>query len=183
MKYRFAIHLLAACAASLGAAASFAHVTLQDGAAAAGSAYRATLRLGHGCEGSATTAVQVTLPPGFNGAQPMVKPGWTVSTRVGQLAEPYEMHGSRFTEGVLEVTWTAKGAENALPDAYYDEFVLRGSTPKKPGPVWFKVVQSCEKGSNAWVQVPASGTSVHGLKFPAALLDVLDVQASDNHSH
>jgi hypothetical protein len=31
--------------------------------------------------------------------------------------------------------------------------------------------------------VPASGTSVHGLKFPAALLDVLDVQASDNHSH
>ncbi len=163
--------------------ASFAHISLQDGAAAAGAGYRATLRVGHGCDGSPTTAFKVLVPAGFNGAQPMPKPGWTLSTRVGKLEQPYTSHGTTYTEGVLEITWTAKGAENALPSDYYDEFVLRGTTPTTPGPLWFKVVQTCEKGSLAWTEVPASGTSMRGLKFPAALLDVLDIQAADGHNH
>jgi uncharacterized protein YcnI len=183
MKNNFAIKLIAACALSMGAATSFSHVTLQDGASAAGAAYRATLRVGHGCDGTSTTGMTVTIPAGFNGAQPMPKPGWTLSTRVGKLAEPYEMHGTKYTEGVLEISWTANHRESALPAAYYDEFVLRGTTPTKPGPVWFKVVQTCEKGRNDWVEVPASGTSTHGLRFPAALLEVLDVQAAGGHAH
>ena len=168
---------------SVSASASFAHITLQDGAAAAGAAYRATLRVGHGCNGSPTTAIQVRIPAGFNGAQPMPKAGWTLSTRVGALEQPYESHGTRFTEGVLEITWTANGPANALPDAYYDEFVLRGSTPPQPGPLWFKVTQVCEKGSTAWVEVPPAGTSTKGLKSPAALLEVLDIQAAGGHNH
>ncbi|APW41461.1 YcnI family protein [Rhodoferax saidenbachensis] len=165
------------------AAASFAHITLQDGAAAAGAGYRATLRVGHGCNGSPTTAIQVRIPAGFNGAQPMPKAGWTLSTRVGALEQPYESHGTRFAEGVLEITWTANGPANALPDAYYDEFVLRGTTPTKPGPLWFKVTQVCEKGSTAWTDVPATGTSTKDLKSPAALLEVLDIQAAGGHNH
>ena len=66
-----------------------------------------------------------------------------MSTNIGKLAQPYESHGKTFTEGVLEISWIAQGAENALPDAFYDEFVLRGTTPAKPGPLWFKVVQTC----------------------------------------
>lgn len=156
---------------------------MQDSAAAAGVSYRATLRVGHGCNGSPTTAIQVRIPAGFNGAQPMPKAGWTLSTRVGALEQPYESHGTRFTEGVLEITWTANGPANALPDAYYDEFVLRGTTPKTPGPLWFKVTQTCEKGSTAWTEVPPTGTSTRGLKSPAALLDVLDIQAAGGHNH
>lgn len=183
MKLSFATQLIAACALFTGAGASFAHVTLQDPAAAAAAGYRAALRVGHGCDGSATTEIRVTIPAGFNGAQPMPKPGWTLYTQVGKLAQPYEMHGTRYTEGVLEIRWRANGPENAVPDAYYDEFVFRGTTPSKPGPLWFKVVQSCEKGSNAWVEVPATGTSTKGLKFPAALLEVLDVRTTGGHSH
>jgi periplasmic copper chaperone A len=168
---------------SMAATASFSHITLQDSAAAAGSGYRAVLRVGHGCEGSPTTGITVTIPAGFNGAQPLVKPGWTAATRSGPLAVPYEMHGTKFTEGVLEISWTAKTAADALPDAFYDEFVLRGTTPKTPGPLWFKVVQTCEKGSTAWVEVPAPGASAHSLKAPAALLEVLDVQAAGEHAH
>ena len=41
----------------------------------------------------------------------------------------------------------------------------------------------CAKGSNEWVEVPASGSSTKGLKMPAALLEVLDVQAAGGHSH
>lgn len=183
MKSLFAIKFVAACAMFAGAGATFAHVTLQDPAAAAATGYRAVLRVGHGCDGASTVGMRVTIPEGFNGAQPMVKPGWKVTTKVGKLAEPYVAHGTTFTEGVQEITWTANSAADALPDAYYDEFVLRGTTPKKPGPLWFKVVQLCEKGSNQWVEVPATGTSTKGLKMPAALLEVLDVQATSAHNH
>jgi periplasmic copper chaperone A len=141
------------------------------------------LRVGHGCAGSPTTAITVTVPPGFNGAQPLVKAGWTAAVRTGPLAVPYEAHGTQFTEGVLEISWTAKTAADALPDTFYDEFVLRGTTPKAPGPLWFKVVQTCEKGSTAWVEVPAHGTHAHDLKAPAALLEVIDVQAAGEHAH
>jgi uncharacterized protein YcnI len=66
--------------------ASFAHVVLQDGAAAANSSYRATFRVGHGCDGQSTTGMRITIPAGFNGAQPMPKAGWTLSTKTGPLA-------------------------------------------------------------------------------------------------
>ncbi len=179
-KYSF---LVLASALALASIPAQAHVVLQDGAAAANSSYRATFRVGHGCDAESTTGIRVTIPTGFNGAQPMPKPGWTVKTIVGTLPVPYESHGTKYTEGVLEISWIANSAENALPHAYYDEFVLRGTTPAKPGPLWFKVVQSCAKGSNDWVEVPASGTSTKGLKMPAALLEVLDVQAAGGHVH
>lgn len=159
-------------------------MVLQDGAAAAGASYRATFRVGHGCDAAATTGITVTIPAGFTGAQPMPKPGWTLRTVVGKLAQPYTSHGKTFTEGVTEISWTASTPENALPPDFYDEFVLRGTTPAKPGPLWFKVVQTCTQGSLAWTEVPASGTSTKGLKSPAALLEVLDIQAAaGGHSH
>ena len=50
------------------------------------------------------------------------------------------------------------------------------------GPMWFKVVQSCETGSNQWVQIPADGQSPHSLASPAALLDVIGSGAGA-HAH
>lgn len=183
MKSHVALKFIAACALLTGVNLVFAHVTLQDQVAAAGVSYRAVLRVGHGCEGASTVGLRVTVPEGFNGAQPMVKPGWKVTTQVGKLAVPYVAHGTTFTEGVQEITWMVNAAADALPNAYYDEFVLRGTTPQKPGPLWFKVVQLCEKGANNWVEVPPTGTSTKGLKMPAALLEVLDVQPAGGHNH
>lgn len=178
-------HQRVACIASLLLFCNLAqaHVVLQDPAAAADSSYRATLRVGHGCGSEATTALRVLIPAGFNAAQPMPKPGWTLSTQTGPLAQPYTLHGKTFTDGVQAITWTANSAQDALPSAYYDEFVLRGNTPKQPGPLWFKVLQQCATSSLDWSQIPASGTSTHGLASPAALLEVLDIQSGDIHSH
>ena len=170
-------------ASALIGAQAMAHVTLEEPLAGSSTPYRALLRVGHGCNGSATTALSVTIPAGFRGAQPVVKAGWTVSVRQGPLAEPYEMHGKRYTEGVQEITWTARGAENALPDAFADEFVFRGTTPAKAATLWFKVVQTCEKGSNPWVEIPAANQDAHKLQFPAARLDVIDVQSGQKHTH
>jgi len=160
-----------------------AHVVLQDPAAAAGSSYRAALRVGHGCGNEATTVLRVLIPAGFNAAQPMPKPGWTLGTQTGPLAQPFTLHGTTFTEGVASITWTANSAQDALPSAYYDEFVLRGMTPKQPGPLWFKVQQQCANGRLDWNEVPSSGTSTQGLASPAALLEVLDIQSGNAHSH
>ena len=177
---KFTPQLLAAAVLSTWALASAAHVTLQDGVATSASSYRATLQVGHGCDGSATTAVQVSIPAGFRNAHPMPKPGWNLSTLRGPLAEPYESHGQRINECVLQITWTAQDAAHALPDAYYDEFVVRG-TPAQPGTLWFKVLQSCEKGRLAWVEVPQQGQDAQGLKMPAARLDVIDLGPSAAH--
>jgi uncharacterized protein YcnI len=47
--------------------------------------------------------------------------------------------------------------------------------------VWIAVDQLCEKGSNPWKEVPAAGQNAHGLKFPAARLDVLAPATEHKH--
>ena len=182
MKIEFAIKVIAACALSASATASFAHIVLGDPAALAGTSYRATLRVGHGCDGSPVTALRVTLPAGFQGAKPMPKAGWLLSVKTAKLAKPYDSHGKTITDDVSEITWTATAKEHWLLDAYYDEFVLRGGLPAAAGAMWFKVMQTCEKGSIDWAEVPVAGTSTKGLKFPAALLEIIESGAA-GHQH
>lgn len=164
---------IAASALLAGAAPCFSHIVLDEPAARAGSSYKAVLRVGHGCAGSPTTAIKVQIPAGLRGAKPMPKAGWVVATRLEKLAQPYVSHGKQITEDVAEISWTAASRENWLPDAFFDEFVLRGNLPQKPGALWFKVLQSCETGSNDWSELPASGSSTKGLKSPAVLLEII----------
>jgi periplasmic copper chaperone A len=162
--------------------AAFGHVVLLEPAALASTSYRAAFRVGHGCDGSPTTAIKVTLPAGFQGAKPMPHAGWVLSVRDEPLAKPYRSHGKEITRDVVEVTWTATSREHWLQDGWYDEFVLRGGLPEQAGPMWFKVLQTCEKGSNNWAELPASGTSTKGLKVPAALLEIIE-SGPAGHQH
>ena len=155
------------------ATTAFSHIVLDEKSAPAGSSYKAVFQVGHGCQGSATTGVTVQIPAGFQGVKPYPKAGWTLATRVGKLATPYESHGKQVTQDVTVVSWTAASKEAALQDAYFDEFMLRGKLPESAGPLWFKVLQTCESGSMDWSEIPASGVSTKGLKSPAALLEVI----------
>jgi uncharacterized protein YcnI len=177
MKHPLIVSLLAG--ASAGA---WAHVSLEQDKAAAGSSYKAVFRIGHGCDGSATHTVSVNLPAGFRGAKPMPKPGWTLSVRKAPLAQSYESHGRTISDDVVEVSWKAASREAWLADAHYDEFTLRGQLPATPQALWFKVQQLCERGELHWTEVPASGTSTRGLKAPAVLLEVLPAETKA-HSH
>ena len=58
---------------------------------------------------------------------------------------------------------------DSLPDAFYQEFVLRVQTPKEAGQtVYFPVVQECEGGAvERWIEIPAAGKSADDYKFPA----------------
>jgi periplasmic copper chaperone A len=185
----FTAKLIAALAIITPASAVLGHVVLEGQTALAGRSYKAVLKVGHGCEGSPTTAMRVTIPAGFMGAKPMPKAGWTLAIKTSKLAMPYDNHGKQVTEDVSEITWTAMSKDSYLPEAFYDEFILRGGLPSKvnegvgdSGAMWFKVLQTCEKGSNDWSQIPASGVDTQGLKSPAALLEIIPSGAA-GHQH
>ena len=169
------LRFAAALTVSAWASPALAHIVLENGQAPVASYYKAVLQVGHGCQGAATTAVAVTLPVGFKGAKPMPKVGWAVTAEAAPVAAPYDRHGQRVTEDVRVVRWTAASPAGALPDAHYDEFVLRGQLPDAPGPLWFAVRQSCGAVVQDWLEVPATGTSTTGLTWPAARLLVTPV--------
>ena len=173
-----------AAVAFLLSTGALAHVTLEEPAAVANTGYKAVLRIAHGCEGSATHTVRVQIPAGFLGTKPIPKPGWKLELQRVKLSEPYDSHGRKIDETVSEVIWRAQSPEAFLADAHYDEFVLRGQTPPKPGVIWFKVQQVCEKGELNWAEVPSTGSSTKGLKAPAARLEVLPgLSGGGGHQH
>ena len=149
-------HILAIPFTALACCASAsAHISFDEPRAEAGRPVNAVLRVGHGCEGAATTAIAIQIPPAFASAKAVPKPGWSLAVR----------------EGV--VTWTAQGKEAALPSNQRGEFTLAGVAPGTAGPLWFKVLQTCEQGAMDWSEIPAQGTSVAGMKTPAVLLAVM----------
>lgn len=163
-----------ACALLL-APTSGAHVVLEQKSAPAGSYYRGLFRVGHGCEGSATTSITVRIPEGVQNAKPAPKPGWTLERKLEKLATPISHHGKTVTERVAEVTWRG----GPLADEHYDEFIMQIQLPPSAGALWFRVLQQCESGRIDWSEVPVSGTSTRGLKAPAALLEVTPAPAAN----
>lgn len=157
----------------LGGTAAQAHVTLEQAQAPAGAYYKAVLRVGHGCAGSAIRALTVLLPAGVSKAKPMPMPGWALEI---QLQNP-----AAAAQEVAEITWRANSPADYLADAHYGEFVMRLRLPEKPGSIWFKVVQICETGQIDWVQLPSAGNSTRALKTPAALLEIRPADAARHH--
>ena len=120
-------HLFGALGACLIAVPAAAHVTLENREAPVGAGYKAVLRVPHGCEGTATTALRVRIPEGVIGVKPMPKPGWTLTTVTGKYAKTYELFHAKLSEGVTEIAWSG----GKLPDAQYDEFVFQGESRRR----------------------------------------------------
>ena len=154
-------------------AAASAHVTLEKSQTPIGAPYKAVLRVPHGCEGSATTALRIRVPDGMIAVKPMPKPGWKVETVIGKYQKSYDyFHGAKLSEGVIEISFTGGN----LPDAYYDEFVFTGFivSDLEPGTtLYVPVVQECEKGINRWIEIPADGKSSRDYPEPAPGLKLL----------
>jgi uncharacterized protein YcnI len=150
--------------------AALAHVTLETRQAPSGATFKAVLRVPHGCEGAATTALRVKIPEGVVAVKPMPKPGWTIEMKKGKYAKTHEAsEGAKVSEGVLELAW----AGGKLLDGYYDEFVFRmfiAPDLEAGKPVYFPVVQECEKGVTRWIEIPAAGKSIDDYREPAAEL-------------
>ena len=165
-------------AALLAAGTAHAHVTVAPASAPAGAYATLVFKVGHGCDGSATTGITVALPEGVT-AKPMPKPGWTLNLVEGKLATPLQQHGKTIATAVREITWRG----GPLADAYYDEFTVQAKLPDTPGRYVFKVGQQCEKGRIDWADVePAAGpASAPASKTPAPVLDVVPAGMPMHH--
>lgn len=146
---------------------AFAHVTLEVQQAKIGASYKAVLRVPHGCAGEATNVVRVQIPEGFFAVKPMPKAGWTLEVVTGPYENSYENHGSSVTEGVKEIVWSG----GDLPDAFYDEFVFRGTFAGslESGKFYFPTIQECANGEEAWLDVTGS----ENVDMPAPSLELI----------
>ena len=168
---------LGATAWALAAGQAGAHVVLERREAAAGASYRAVLQVMHGCKGSPTTSVRVTIPDGAVGARPMAKAGWTVETVRGPYSRSYPAPHGELSEGVKEIAWSG----GSLPSDQFDEFVFvaRLADTFRPGEtVAFPTVQTCASGAHRWVEVAAPGQDAHALAEPAPTLRIAASSAS-----
>ncbi|TXL71925.1 YcnI family protein [Vineibacter terrae] len=172
--YRRIIAPLGACALSILALPVSAHVSLETREAAVAGSYKAVFRVPHGCKGAATIGLRVKIPEGVIGVKPMPKPGWTLATVKGKYAGSYSYyHRSTVSEGVTEVAWSG----GALPDDFYDEFVMQVylTDSLKPGTMlYFPVVQECAGGAvDRWIEIPAEDRKADDYEAPAPGLKLL----------
>ena len=175
---KYILGTLGAAVLGLATTPALAHATLEVKEAAAGAAYRAVIRVGHGCEGQATQTLRVKLPDGFYNAKPMPKAGWTLETVKGAYATPFDNHGKEMTEGTREVVWSG----GDLQDDWYDEFVLRGTVGPEVAPgtvLYFQTVQECASGTADWTDT----TGNQELPNPAPGLTVTEAVAKPGHGH
>lgn len=156
-----------------------AHTTADPDEGTAGAYLRTAFRVTHGCKGSATTAVTISMPADVVMAKPMPKPGWAIEIKTRPLETPADTgHGFKIRDGVTEVTWRGGRLENAQ----FDEFVVMLRLPDQPGEtIYFPVVQACEKGENNWTGIPAAGQSWHDLREPAPFVKIRN--AGSGHGH
>jgi uncharacterized protein YcnI len=171
---RILIGLTALCLTA--AAPAFAHIMLAEPHAASGSHYAAFFRVGHGCDGKATTALRIEVPVNVTDAKPQPKPGWTLKIEHAPLAQPITVKGKEIRERVSAVTW-----QGHLADDAFDQFGLLVHLPDATGTLYFPVIQSCGKTELRWIDIPSEGQSV---EHPAPGLHIGgDDMAGMEHMH
>lgn len=158
-----------------------AHATFETNTAPAEKTFKAVLQVPHGCDGKATTEVQIKLPEGFVFAKPQPKPGWELEVIKGDYQKAYDNHGEKVSSGPVEIRW--KGGN--LPDEYYDTFVVRGKLSgfDKETVLAFPTTQLCgTEGKVVWDQVAAEGRNAHDLKSPAPTVTVTIADTTAHHA-
>lgn len=131
--------VLLALAAPLSASA---HVSVSASTTAAGAYSVLTFSVGHGCEGSPTQVVAITLPESIDEVTPTVNPNWTIS----RVADG---------ERTSQIVYTAN---TPLAADQRDTFELSLALVGEEGDVLeFPTLQTCEVGETNWVgeEVPA----------------------------
>jgi periplasmic copper chaperone A len=158
--------ILLALAAPLSASA---HVSVSASTTAAGAYSVLTFSVGHGCDGSPTTEVAISIPDTIDAVTPTVNPGWTISRVTEPLDEPIaEEDGDQITERTSQIVYTAN---SPLAADQRDTFALSLALVGEAGDVLeFPTLQTCEVGETDW-----SGKEVPSVTLTAA------VEGGDHH--
>lgn len=149
--------------------AASAHVGVSPDTTAAGAYANLTFAVPHGCDGSSTTEVSITIPDGVVSVTPTVNPGWDVEEIASESDPDY----------TSAVVYTAK---TPLPDGLRDTFTLSVPLPAgEPGDVIaFPVLQTCEVGSTDWNEETVDGEEEP--EHPAPAITLTEAE-DDGHGH
>ncbi len=164
------ITIAAAVAAALALpAAAQAHVEV-IGDAPAGGEVRLDVRVPNEKDNANTTKLQVQLPPGFAQAAFQPVPGWSVQVKKVKLSTPIKTDDGTLTEGVGEITWTAKTAADGIPPGGFQDFGLSVLIPGKAGDkLTFKALQTYSDGDIVrWIGPEGSDTPAPVVPVTAA---------------
>ncbi len=166
--------------AALAAAPASAHVTITPTDTSAGAYTVLTFSVGHGCEGSPTTALDIQIPEPILSVTPTLLPGWQVEKQMVQLDTPVEdAHGNSITERVGQVVYTA---DQPLADGYRAAMELSLQLPDAAGETLvFPVVQKCVQGETGWTEVAPEGESADELESPAPTVTITEATSDDGH--
>lgn len=164
----------------LGLGSASAHVSATPTETAAGAYTLVTFAVGHGCDGSPTTAMTITLPKELNDATPTVNPNWTISKATEKLDTPVTLpNGSKISERTASITYTAK---TPLDAHQRDTFTLSLQLPDAAGTtLHFPTLQKCETGQTDWKEIPAAGADHDSVDAPAPELTITAAVAGDAH--
>lgn len=168
--------------ASVLAMPAFAHVTANPNAGKAGQYFETKFRVSHGCDGSDTVEVHLSLPKGTVIAKPQYKPGWKIEIIKSKLEAPVSVgHGKMSDEQFDTIIW--KGGR--LADSHYDEFGLITKLPdvSSETTLWFPVKQVCKKGTADWKNIPAEGKTWGETDHPAPFVKVTPGDKGHKHQH
>jgi periplasmic copper chaperone A len=156
----------AALAVLVSAAPAAAHVTVTPSTTRAGAPAVLQFAVGHGCDGSPTTAVTIRIPEEITAVTPTRHPLWDVEEEVVPVDPPVvDAHGTRLTERVASVTFRA---HEPLPEGQRDVLEIALSLPPDAGTTLaFPTIQTCEEGETAWIEVAAGGQDAADLDLPA----------------
>lgn len=134
-----------------------AHMAVVPSEVPAGSSFTAGFAVGHGCDGSPTTVVKLSIPAGILSVKPVAKPGWDIEIVSGDYATAQTLNGGPVTSGVTQINWTG----GSLPDAWYDDFAIHGSLSDDiaaGSTIHFPIVQECENGGvYRWITIEGEG--------------------------
>lgn len=157
------------------AAPAGAHVSTDPAEVPSGGYATVNFKIGHGCEGSPTTRVEIQVPEGTTSVHAEAIAGWTATLETGTLATPIESEGETITEGVTSVTWTG----GPLPDDQYETFGIAFKAPEaKAGTVLlFPTVQTCVNGQTSWITPTVEGEKEPDHPAPQVTLTA----ATDEH--
>jgi len=144
--------------------AASAHVEVEPSSTAAGSYSLLTFSVGHGCDGSSTTAITIDIPDSITSVTPTVNPGWEITP---------------LTDG--QVTYTA---DAPLADGLRTTFALSLQIPADAvvgDTLAFPVLQTCEVGETDWAEPVVEGEAEPA--HPAPSLTVTEASGESGHDH
>lgn len=114
-----------------------AHLDPDPIAMEAGSSGTVAFTVEHGCDGSPTTSLKFEIPEGVTGVAPVEKEGWTATVSGNTL---------EFRGGPLDAD-------------VEDHFDITLTAPATAGDIHFPIIQTCEQGELAWIEVAEEGAA------------------------